>query len=88
MYDTRFYTKSAVRLLRHPSSAIPFHTQGMPIPDIFQKHTQTEQRDVMNSAYNKSNSLASGRFLGTDWTQNNQPHFLGANERIVWEGSW
>lgn len=88
MYSTLYYTKPPFVAFHKNPSNIPFHVQGMPIGDIFQVHTQIPQRDVMNSAYNTSNSLPKGRFLGTDWSQNNQPHFLGANERIVWEGSW
>lgn len=67
---------------------IPFHLQGFPIPDPLQRHFSYAQDKVVSSAYNQSNQLAYGRFLGTDWTQKNQPHFLGANERIVFEDSW
>lgn len=83
------YEIEPFRLLPHPSQGrIPFHQQAFPIPDPLQKHAVVEQRNVVASAYNKSNTLPYGRFLGTDWTQHNQPHFLGANERIVWEDSW
>jgi len=76
-------------MLPHPGKGIiPFHLQGMPIPDPLQKHMETEQRNVVNESYNKSNTLVYGRFLGTHWKQENQPHFLGANERVVFEDSW
>lgn len=82
-----YYTKFPFRMLPNPSS-LPFHTQAQPIGDFMQVHTETEQRKVVANSYNTSNSLPRGRFLGTEWSQNNQPHFLGANERIVWEDSW
>jgi len=75
-------------MLPHPSRDIPFHLQGMPIPDPLQRHSTVPQRNVVNSAYNHANALPMGRFLGTSWVQTNQPHFLGANERIVFEDSW
>lgn len=75
------------RLLPHPSG-IPFHLQGMPIPDPLQKHAQAPQQAAMDSAYNVANTLPLGRFLGTVWPQQNQPKFLGANERVVFEGTW
>lgn len=76
-------------MLPYPGGGeIPFHLQGSPIPDPLQKHTAAPQRDVVQSPYSKSNDLVSGRFLGTDWNQVHQPHFLGANERIVFEDSW
>lgn len=83
-----YYQKFPHKMLPNPRSAIPFHVQAYPIPDPLQVHPVTEQRRVIASAYNQSNRLPTGRFLGTDWTQNNQPHFLGANERIVFEDSW
>lgn len=82
-----YYTKFPFRMIPNPSN-LPFHIQAMPIEDPLQVHTQTQQRNVMKSSYNTSNTLPHGRFLGTDWSQNNQPHFLGANERIVWEDTW
>lgn len=82
-----YFTKFPFKMLPNPSG-LPFHTQAFPVVDPLQKHAETEQRNVAVSSYNKSNTLARGRFLGTDWSQNNQPHFLGANERIVWEDSW
>lgn len=76
-------------MLPHPGKGIiPFHLQGMPVPDPLQKHTTAPQRDVVQSPYNHSNVLALGRFVGTHVTQENQPHFLGANERVVFEDSW
>lgn len=78
-----------VRLLAHPMfTGIPFHQQGQPITDPLQKHTGSSQRNVVSEPYNHSNNLVFGRFLGTDWEQVNQPKFLGANERIVFEDSW
>jgi hypothetical protein len=47
-----------------------------------------EEHNVVTSAYNTSNTLPLNRFLGTDWSQQNQTKFLGANERIAFEGSW
>lgn len=81
------YLVKSFRLLPHPSG-IPFHIQGQPIPDPLQKHAQAPQRAVMDSAYNTANNLPLGRFLGTVWPQQNQPKFLGANERVVFESSW
>lgn len=75
--------------LRDPGNGIiPFHIQGNPIPDPLQKHTGQAQRDVAAKPYNKSNDLVFGRFLGTVWPQQNQPHFLSANERVVFEDAW
>lgn len=77
------------RLLQHPAlSRIPFHTQAFSIPDPLQVHTPVEARLTFARAYNKKNKLPLDRFLGTLWSQDNQPHFLGANERIVFEDSW
>jgi hypothetical protein len=86
---THPYINQSFTQLPHPGNgSIPFHVQPFPIPDPLQKHMGTAQRDVVDSAYNKSNSLALGRFLGTVWPQQNQPHFLGANERVVFEDAW
>lgn len=85
---THSYLRESFKMLPHPSTSIPFHMQGMPIPDPLQKHIEVEQRSVVNSAYNRSNNLVLGRFLGTVWPQQNQPHFLGVNERVVFEDSW
>lgn len=67
---------------------IPFHVQAMPVPDPLQSHFGIDQYQVVSNSYNKSNTLPMGRFLGTVWPQKNQPHFLGANERVVFEDSW
>lgn len=83
-----YYSKFPHKMLPNPVGFIPFHTQAYPIADPLQVHPVTEQRRVIASSYNTSNRLPVGRFLGTDWSQHNQPHFLGANERIVWEDSW
>jgi hypothetical protein len=77
--------KHPFQMLRHPTG-IPFHQQAYPIPDPLQRHTTTDQRDVISSNYATANSLALGRFLGTDWRQTNQPMFLGANDRIAFPG--
>jgi hypothetical protein len=90
-YSTHAYLSHSFPLLPHPSSGanpIPFHTQAMPIPDPLQQHPTLPQRNVVTSPYNQSNQLVYGRFLGTFWPQLNQPHFLGANERVVFEDSW
>jgi len=70
------------------SGTIPFHRQAFPIPDPLQVHTSPPDRYVVNSAYNKKNALPLNRFLGTVWPQQNQPKFLGANERVVFEDAW
>jgi hypothetical protein len=73
-----------LRMLPHPALGIfPFHTQAYPIPDPLQVHTGSQQRAVVTSPYGTPNNLPMGRFLGTSWVQNNQPQFLGANERII-----
>ena len=82
------YMPEPTRLLAHPDGPIPFHQQGLPIPDPLQVHTSVESRLAFARPYNKANSLPLGRFLGTLWRQDNQPHFLSANERIVFEDSW
>lgn len=84
---TNEYIVRSFRLLPHPSG-IPFHLQGMPIPDPLQKHATAVQQAVVDSSYNVSNDLSLGRFLGTVWPQQNQPKFLGANERVVFESTW
>lgn len=82
------YLVRQYNLLPNPSG-IPFHIQGQPIPDPLQKHTEAPQGQTVRSAYNTANDLApSGRFMGTVWPQQNQPRFLGANERVVFEGTW
>jgi hypothetical protein len=82
------FFKHPFQLLANPGGRIPFHQQGIPIPDPLQQHFGWEQREVAKSAYNTSNRLPLGRFLGTDWTQKNQPEFLSGNERIAFEGQW
>ncbi len=86
MLDNSYIVRSFA-LLPNPRG-IPFHLQGMPIPDPLQKHAMAVQQGVMDSAYNTANTLPLGRFLGTVWPQQNQPKFLGANERVVFEGTW
>lgn len=89
MLTVHNYFKRSFAMLPYPGNGkIPFHLQGMPIQDPLQKHTETPQRDVVQNSYNHSNGLVYGRFLGTHWPQENQPHFLGANERVVFEDSW
>ncbi len=86
MIDNSYIVRSFA-LLPNPRG-IPFHLQGMPIPDPLQKHATAIQQDVVDSAYNTANTLPLGRFLGTVWPQQNQPKFLGVNERVVFEGTW
>lgn len=76
------------QLLPYPSDSIPFHVQANPIPDPLQVHVGPPQRNVVNQEYDTPNNLVHGRFLGTDWTQPNQPKFLGANERIIFKPAW
>lgn len=85
---TASFTVLPYKMIPHPSTSIPFHTQAFPIQDPLQVHTQVPQRNVVNSSYSNSNTLPFGRFLGTDMNQIHQPHFLGGNERIVFESSW
>lgn len=75
-------------MLPSPLARIPFHTQAVPIPDPLQQHFSSEQNSVVSGGYNKANSLATDRFLGTVWQQTNEPKFLGANERVIFEDSW
>jgi hypothetical protein len=82
------FFKHPFQLLKNPGGGIPFHRQAFPIPDPLQKHFTVEEHNVVTSAYNTSNTLPLNRFLGTDWSQQNQTKFLGANERIAFEGSW
>lgn len=82
------YMQRAFSHLPTPRSAIPFHQQANPIPDPLQVHFAAEQAQVADSAYDKPNTLSYDRFLGTVWEQNNQPKFLSANERVVFEKSW
>lgn len=81
--ETHPYMKLEFPMLPPPAGPVPFHRQAMPIPDPLQQHMGLPQAEVARSAYDHSNSLPLGRFLGTDWTQQNQPLFLGANERII-----
>lgn len=69
-------------------AGIPFHLQGQPIPDPLQRHTAAPERSVFTHDYKTSNELVLGRFLGTVWPQQNQPKFLGANERVAFEAQW
>lgn len=87
-FSTHYYRKQSFPMLPHPSFSIPFHRQGMPLPDPLQQHFTYEQRNVVSSGYQQANDLATDRFLGTVWKQTNEPKYLGANERIVFESSW
>lgn len=80
-------------LVRHaallpPPMGIPFHLQGQPLPDGLQRHASSPEQAAVNASYATANRLPLGRFLGTVWPQQNQPKFLGANERIAFEGTW
>lgn len=77
-----------MQLLPYPMSTVPFHRQAFPLPDPLQRHFTYEQKQVISGGYNKANSLPTERFLGTKWSQTNEPKYLGANERIVFEDSW
>lgn len=81
------YIVKSFALLPNPLG-IPFHLQGMPIPDPLQQHAGLAQRHVFNKTYDTNNRLVLGRFLGTVWPQENQPKFLAANERVAFESSW
>jgi len=87
MLTTTNYLVKSFAMLPNPRG-IPFHLQGMPVPDGLQHHASGEERAVLDSDYARSNNLPLGRFLGTVWPQQHQPKFLGANERIVFEGTW
>jgi hypothetical protein len=84
---TLFYRAQSFQMLPNPRN-IPFHIQGMPLPDPLQQHFTRVQGDVISSGYQTANDLATDRFLGTVWKQTNEPKYLGANERIVFESSW
>lgn len=87
--ETFAYLRKSFPMLPDPvATGIPFHMQGMPIPDPLQTHPVKQEYAVISHDYSTANKLPTGRFLGTDWNQANQPHFLGANERIVFESSW
>ena len=76
------------QFLNNPGGGIPFGRQGYPIPDPLQKHMSQEQWEVVSKTYAAANRLPLGRFLGTNWHQDNQPQFLGANERINFGYGW
>lgn len=82
------YRQVPTQMLPLPLSMVPFHQQAFPLPDPLQQHFSYEQKQVVSGGYNKSNSLPTDRFLGTKWIQTNEPKYLGANERIVFEDSW
>jgi hypothetical protein len=87
--NTHPYLIQSFTQLPYPGhGTIPFHIQAQPIPDPLQTHMQAPQAEVAGSKFNQSNTLALGRFLGTVWPQQNQPRFLGANERVVFEDAW
>lgn len=86
--ETFAYLRKSFPMLPDPAGGIPFHKQGMPVPDPLQVHPVKQEHAVISRDYSTSNSLPLGRFLGTNWNQVHQPHFLGANERIVFESSW
>jgi hypothetical protein len=81
--DTKYYMRRPLSLL-----PIPYHQQGIPIPDPLQKHFSVTEENVVSNIYSKPNDLATGRFLGTVWPQQNEPKYLGANERVVFERAW
>jgi hypothetical protein len=87
--ETFAYLRMSFPMLPDPvGTGIPFHMQGMPVPDPLQKHPVKPEAMVINSDYSTANTLPLGRFIGTNQNQAHQPHFLGANERIVFESSW
>lgn len=86
-FSTLYYRFQDFPMIPGPRG-LPFHIQAMPLPDPLQQHFTSEQGNVVASGYQKANDLATDRFLGTVWKQTNEPKYLGANERIVFESSW
>lgn len=81
--ETRAYMRKTFPVLPDPSTGIPFHMQGAPLPDPLQTHTV--HPDVKQATHNLvSNSLPFHHFVGTFHAQINQPQFLGVNEKIYW----
>jgi len=79
-----FYEELSHQFLDHPNaSGIPFHIQAFPLPDPLQRHATVPERAAVARPYHTANDLPKGRFLGTDWNQQNQPLFLSANELIT-----
>lgn len=78
-----FFEELAFTALADPRGFIPFHVQGFPLQDPLQQHATVPERVAVSKSYHTPNDLPKGRFLGTDWNQNNQPQFLGINELIV-----
>ena len=79
--ETFSYLRNAFTVLPEPPGAIPFHTQGQPIPDIYQVHTGPAQVLQATTVQNV-NPLPFTRFVGTSVRQVNQPQFLSVNEDI------
>ena len=72
-----FYEELAFTPLDDPRGLIPFHVQAFPLQDPLQSHASVPERTAVTKSYHSPNNLPKGRFLGTDWNQNNQPQFLG-----------
>jgi hypothetical protein len=75
------YFRNEFPVLPDPKGAIPFHLQGKPIPDMFNKHTDPIQVTVATTNQ-PTNPLPFTRFVGTFVRQINQPGFLSVNEDI------
>jgi hypothetical protein len=88
MSSTNFYRFQSFPMLGQTKSFLPFRTQAYPIKDPLQKHFSFPQQAVVSGGYQRANDLSTQRFLGTVWQQQNEPKFLGANERVVFEDSW
>lgn len=71
-------------VLPNPPGDIPFHTQGQPLPDIYNVHTQAIEVEQATK-FKSKNPLPFTRFVGTFIRQINQPQFISVNEDIYLE---
>lgn len=81
--ETFAYQRGGFPDLPPPQGSIPFNIQGMPLPDIYQTHTQAEQVYQL-VGYHPTNPLPFQHFVGAFHQQVHQPQFLSVNEAIVW----
>lgn len=80
--ETFAYQRGGFASLPDPEG-IPFGVQALPLPDIYQSHTQPLEMAQM-TGFPVTNSLPFDRFVGTFHQQVHQPQFLSVNEQILW----
>lgn len=78
--ETFAYLRNEFPVLPDPQSDIPFHKQGMPLPDPFVNVGASQV--VQATTIQPINPFPFGHFVGKVPRQINQPQFLSINEDI------